>query len=219
MGDRASGKFFAHGFRPVEAVSLVAKALDNALAAKDRLVRQHCIRVGAMTRRIAQTLLLSEEAVAAVEMAGTLHDLGKIGVDDSIIRKPARLSPREEHLMRLHPMIGSDIVAPFEFFTDAQVIIRHYHERMDGTGYPDSLVGDAIPFGARIVSVADIYDALTSDRPYRAAMPSDDALTILEAEAGSGIDRTIFGALLATLSRPERNSARESPRHLAQLPT
>ena len=98
--------------------------------------------------------------------------------------------------MRRHPVIGAQIVAPFEFFTAGAVVIRHHHERMDGSGYPDGLKGDAIPIGARIVAVADVYDALTSDRPYRPAMSSEAALALLREQAGTALDEEIVGAFI-----------------------
>jgi HD-GYP domain-containing protein (c-di-GMP phosphodiesterase class II) len=98
--------------------------------------------------------------------------------------------------MQRHPIIGAQIVAPFEFFTAGAVIIRHHHERVDGSGYPDGLTGNAIPVGARIVAVADVFDALTSDRPYRPAMSADDALAHLMAQAGRGLDEEIVGAFI-----------------------
>jgi HD-GYP domain-containing protein (c-di-GMP phosphodiesterase class II) len=93
--------------------------------------------------------------------------------------------------MRRHPLVGAQIVAPFEFFAAGAIIIRHHHERMDGSGYPDGLAGDAIPLGARVVAVADVYDALTSDRPYRPAMSPEAALAHLLVQAGQGLDATI----------------------------
>jgi HD-GYP domain-containing protein (c-di-GMP phosphodiesterase class II) len=125
-----------------------------------------------------------------------LHDIGKIGIPEAVLRKPGSLTAEEWTLMRRHPVIGAQIVAPFEFFTAGATIIRHHHERVDGTGYPDGLAGDTIPLGARIVAVADVYDALTSDRPYRAALSRDDALGMLRAQAGHGLDAAIVGAFI-----------------------
>jgi HD-GYP domain-containing protein (c-di-GMP phosphodiesterase class II) len=106
------------------------------------------------------------------------------------------LDPDEWALMRNHPLVGSQIVAPFEFFGGGALVIRHHHERWDGTGYPDGLAGEAIPLGARIVAVADVFDALTSDRPYRSALPRDTALAYLIAEAGRTLDGDVVAALL-----------------------
>jgi len=98
--------------------------------------------------------------------------------------------------MRRHPLIGAQIVAPFEFFTAGATVIRHHHERVDGSGYPDGLAGDAIPVGARIVAVADVYDALTSDRPYRQAMSNADARAFLRTQAGLGLDDEMVDAFI-----------------------
>ena len=170
--------------------------LANALEAKDVYTRGHSERVGASSRRLAITLGLPPAEVEVIARAGLLHDIGKIGIPEAVLRKTGPLSPEEWEVMRRHPEIGAQIVAPFEFFTAGAVVIRHHHERVDGSGYPDRLAGAAIPLGARIVAVADVYDALTSDRPYRSAMSSDAARAHLEAQAGRGLDEEIVGAFL-----------------------
>jgi putative nucleotidyltransferase with HDIG domain len=170
--------------------------LANALEAKDVYTRGHSERVGASSRRLAITLGLLPAEVEVIARAGLLHDIGKIGIPEAVLRKTGPLSPEEWEVMRRHPEIGAQIVAPFEFFTAGAVVIRHHHERVDGSGYPDRLAGAAIPLGARIVAVADVYDALTSDRPYRSALTSDAARAHLEAQAGRGLDEEIVGAFL-----------------------
>ncbi len=173
--------------------------LANALEAKDVYTRGHSERVGATSRRLAIVLGLSPAEAEIVARAGLLHDIGKIGIPEAVLRKTGPLSPDEWVLMQRHPVIGAQIVAPFEFFTAGAVIIRHHHERVDGSGYPDGLTGNAIPVGARIVAVADVFDALTSDRPYRAAMAVDDALAHLMAQAGRGLDEEIVGAFIGLI--------------------
>jgi putative nucleotidyltransferase with HDIG domain len=170
--------------------------LANALEAKDVYTRGHSERVGATSRRLALALGLAPPEVEVVSRAGLLHDIGKIGIPEAVLRKAGPLGPDEWALMRRHPVIGAQIVAPFEFFTAGAVIIRHHHERVDGSGYPDRLTGEAIPVGARIVAVADVYDALTSDRPYRPAMSAGEARAHLHAQAGQGLDAAIVGAFL-----------------------
>ena len=170
--------------------------LANALEAKDVYTRGHSERVGAMSRRLALAFGLAPAEVEIVGRAGLLHDIGKIGIPEGVLRKPGALSAEEWALMRRHPLIGAQIVAPFEFFTAGAIVIRHHHERMDGSGYPDGLCGDAIPIGARIVAVADVYDALTSDRPYRRALSSEDARGHLEAQAGDTLDKDIVATFL-----------------------
>ena len=174
--------------------------LANALEAKDRYTRGHSERVAWMARRMAQARGLSESSVQLVAQAGLLHDLGKIGIPGAILRKPGPLTETEWDLMRQHPVVGAQIVAPLEFFAEGAFIVRHHHERMDGSGYPDGLVGEAIPLGARIVAVADVYDALTSDRPYRPSWPPAQAIEQLGAQAGRTLDRELVVAFCALLA-------------------
>ena len=170
--------------------------LANALEAKDVYTRGHSERVGLSSRRLAIALGLPPGEVEIIARAGLLHDIGKIGIPEGVLRKTGPLSPEEWEVMRRHPAIGAQIVAPFEFFTAGALVIRHHHERVDGSGYPDQLTGAAIPLGARIVAVADVYDALTSDRPYRAALSAAAARAHLESQAGRGLDEEIVGAFL-----------------------
>jgi putative nucleotidyltransferase with HDIG domain len=170
--------------------------LANALEAKDPYTRGHSERVGAWSGRLATVLGLPPDEVETITQAGLLHDIGKIGVPEVVLRKRGGLAPDEWALMRQHPVIGAQIVAPFEFFEGGALVIRHHHERWDGTGYPDGLIATAIPLGARVVAVADVFDALTSDRPYRAALSRDAALAYLAAEAGHTLDDAVVAALL-----------------------
>jgi len=170
--------------------------LANALEAKDVYTRGHSERVGTSSRRLALALGLSEPEAEIVARAGLLHDIGKIGVPETVLRKAGPLTSEEWALMRRHPLIGAQIVAPFEFFTAGATVIRHHRERVDGSGYPDGLAGDAIPVGARIVAVADVYDALTSDRPYRQAMSNADARAFLRTQAGLGLDDEMVDAFI-----------------------
>jgi HD-GYP domain-containing protein (c-di-GMP phosphodiesterase class II) len=170
--------------------------LANALEAKDPYTRGHSERVGTWSRRLGMVLGLNGDEVETVTQAGLLHDIGKIGVPEIVLRKRGGLAAEEWALMRQHPLIGAQIVAPFDFFAGGALVIRHHHERWDGTGYPDGIAGTAIPLGARIVAVADVFDALTSDRPYRAALSRDAALAYLAAEAGYTLDGDVVAAML-----------------------
>jgi putative nucleotidyltransferase with HDIG domain len=170
--------------------------LANALEAKDSYTRGHSERVGSSARRLALALGLPAEEAEVIGQAGLLHDIGKIGVPEAILRKPEPLDADEWAVMRRHPVVGAQIVAPFEFFARGALVIRHHHERWDGSGYPDGLTGDSIPLGARIVAVVDVYDALTSARPYRAALPHAAAVAALGAQAGQTLDADVVSAFL-----------------------
>jgi HD-GYP domain-containing protein (c-di-GMP phosphodiesterase class II) len=170
--------------------------LANALEAKDPYTRGHSERVGALSRRIALAMGLPPAEVETIAQGGLLHDIGKIGVPEPVLRKRGALDAGEWSVMRRHPLIGAQIVAPFECLAGAAVVIRHHHERWDGSGYPDGLVGAAIPLGARVVAVADVFDALTSARPYRAALSRQAALQHLMTEAGTLLDEDVVAAAL-----------------------
>jgi putative nucleotidyltransferase with HDIG domain len=181
--------------RRLERASLQAlRGLANALEAKDPYTHGHSERVGHWAGRTATAMKLPGDATAIVAQAGLLHDIGKIGVPEAVLRKPGPLGSGEWEVMRQHPVTGAQIVAPFEFFAEGACIIRHHHERCDGSGYPDRLLRDDIPLGSRIVAVVDVYDALTSDRPYRRALSVRDALRELEREAGRTLDGTVVEA-------------------------
>jgi HD-GYP domain-containing protein (c-di-GMP phosphodiesterase class II) len=177
--------------------------LANALEAKDPYTRGHSQRVGAWSRRLAAALGLPADQVDSVTQAGLLHDLGKIGVPEAILRKRGGLDHDEWALLRKHPLIGAQIVAPFEFFAASALVIRHHHERWDGSGYPDGLSGRAIPLGARIVAVADVFDALIFERPYGAALARDAAVAYLAGEAGRTLDADVVHALGALVQIDE----------------
>jgi len=162
--------------------------LANALEAKDAYTRGHSERVASLARRLALAAGVPPAGADIIAQAGLLHDLGKIGIPEQVLRKPGPLTAEEWGVMRRHPIVGAQIVAPLEFFADGAVIVRHHHERHDGSGYPDGLRGELIPLGARIVAVADVYDALTSDRPYRPRLSRADTVRQLRTEAGRTLD-------------------------------
>jgi len=169
--------------------------LANALEAKDAYTCGHSTRVARLAQQMARESGVPPHVTETIGQAALLHDLGKIGVPESILRKPGPLTAEEWEIMRRHPVTGAQIVAPLEFFDEGAIIVRHHHERLDGSGYPDGLTGDMIPLGARIVAVADTYDALTSGRPYRAGLSSAEAIRVLRAEGG----RTLDGQLVRLL--------------------
>jgi putative nucleotidyltransferase with HDIG domain len=173
--------------------------LAKALEAKDPYTRGHSTRVAELAGQLALQLSLPRRATETIAHAALLHDLGKIGVPESILRKPGELSEEEWVIMRRHPVTGAQIVAPLEFFDDGAVIVRHHHERLDGSGYPDGLKGEAIPLGARIVAVADVYDALTSRRPYRDGLTHAEAVQVLRHEAGQTLDENLVALFVDLL--------------------
>jgi HD-GYP domain-containing protein (c-di-GMP phosphodiesterase class II) len=181
--------------------------LANALEAKDPYTHGHSERVAALARRLALAAGVPRAAADTIAQAGLLHDLGKIAIPEGVLRKPGSLSAEEWAAMRQHPLIGAQIVAPLEFFADGAVIVRHHHERHDGSGYPDGLRGELIPLGARIVAVADVYDALTSDRPYRPRMSRSETVRRLEEEAGRTLDARLAALCVRVTgdAAPERS--------------
>lgn len=173
--------------------------LANALEAKDPYTRGHSTRVAELAGQLAMRIGLPRSATETIAQAALLHDLGKIGVPESILRKPGALTEQEWEIMRRHPVTGAQIVAPLEFFDDGAVIVRHHHERLDGSGYPDGLRGEAIPQGARIVAIADTYDALTSRRPYRASLTHAEAIHVLRREGGRTLDAGLVALFIDML--------------------
>jgi len=166
-------------------------AFVEAIEAKDPYTKQHSARVSKYAMLIARAIGCSQEEIDELNVAGNLHDIGKIGIPDNILLKPGRLSEEEYAVIKKHPVIGSNIIGHLDMWTDEQRIIRHHHERFDGNGYPDCLKGEEIPFLSRIMSVADVYDALTSNRSYREKMSDGVAVKIILENAGSQFDPKI----------------------------
>ncbi len=177
----------------------VIVALVEAMEAKDPYTRGHTQRVAELAVRIGQELRLGPERLRILNRAALLHDIGKIGVPDSILNKPAKLTEEEYAVVKEHPVRGYAMIKHVKSLQQELGGVRHHHERLDGSGYPDGLKGDAIPLGARIIAVADVYDALTSPRPYRDAWPRERALALIDSEAGSKLDPTCVRALHAVL--------------------
>ena len=171
-------------------------AFVETIEARDPYTKQHSASVSGYAMSIARKNGCSQEEIAKLNISGNLHDIGKIGIPDNILLKPGRLTDAEYKIIKKHPVIGSNIIGHLGMWTDEQGIIRHHHERFDGKGYPDNLKGEDIPFLARILSVADVYDALTTDRSYRHRMSGDDAAEIIKENAGSQFDPTIVDVFL-----------------------
>ena len=172
------------------------KMLVVAIEAKDPYMRGHSDRVRKWSRKIAEKLEFSEKNLESLEFGALLHDIGMIPIKDEILQKPDRLSPEEYQYIQEHTLIGTKIVEGVSFFKDKISMIRHHHERFDGSGYPDGLVGESIPLEARIISIADAFDAMTSSRPYRRAMSREDALAELEKAKGKQFDPKILEIFL-----------------------
>jgi len=162
--------------------------LAQAVEAKDAYTEGHLRRLRAYGEQLALACRLSPTEVAAVRYGGILHDIGKIGVDEAILRKPGPLTPEEAAQMRRHPEIGAQIISQMRFARDVAPIIHGHHEYWDGSGYPYGLSGEAIPLGARIITIVDAYDAMMTDRPYRAALGDDESLRRLRNGRGSQFD-------------------------------
>ncbi len=174
-------------------LDLVAQALH----ARDQVIASHSERVAELAARLSQQVDLGDRNVELVRMAGMLHDLGVIGVRDGILNKPGPLTEDEWKVMRRHPDIGADLICWHPSLAAVTPIVRHHHERWDGSGYPAGLRGDVIPVGARIVAVAESFDAITNKRIYRAnPLSSVDAIRDIREHSGSWYDPTVVEALL-----------------------
>ncbi|MFE0425291.1 HD-GYP domain-containing protein, partial [Streptomyces sp. NPDC058953] len=192
---------FAQYHRESAAHRATIRALVQAVDIKDRYTRGHGERVGRAAVLIARELRMDEERQEAVRFAGILHDVGKLGVPTRILRKDGPLTPEERRIIELHPEYGHEITRGIGFLHEAREAILHHHERLDGTGYPHGLAGDGIPEFARVVAVADAFDAMTSTRSYSRARPVPVALKELERCAGSQFDPRMVTALVRALSR------------------
>jgi putative nucleotidyltransferase with HDIG domain len=161
------------------------QALNKTVEAKDPYTSGHANRVEKFAVELAEAYHLPFESVQNIKTASILHDIGKIGINDSILNKATRLSQEEFHEIMRHPSIGADIISKVDFLKDITTIVKHHHERFDGKGYPDGLHGDEIPIEAAILTIADSYDAMTSDRPYRKALTQEEAFEELKRNAGT----------------------------------
>ena len=173
------------------------KAFARAIDANSAWTAGHSERVTQLAIALGRELRLSDAELATLKRGGLMHDIGKIGVPPAVLDKQGALTGEEFAMMKRHPEIGEQILAPLHAFRDALPIVRSHHERVDGSGYPDGLAGEAIPWLARILAVADVYDALASDRPYRAGLSQRAVVTIIERDAGTHFDPRVVDALLS----------------------
>lgn len=186
------------------------RSLVSTIEARDRYTKQHSQRVTELSLLIAREMGCTPEQLDTLKVAGYLHDLGKLGVRDSVLLKPGPLTEEEFAQIKAHPVIGEEIIAPIGFLPEERALVRHHHERWDGRGYPDGLKGDEIPFLARILSVADVFDALTSDRPYRPAMSVEKSASEILRASGSQFDPAVvraFESVLPSLAEKVRRTS------------
>jgi len=182
-------------------------ALALAVEAKDFYSAGHSKRVGFYATKIGEAMGLDQDMLRTLQDAGVLHDIGKIGVKDEILLKATPLTPDEMKIMQQHPIIGEAIVKPVRSLHKVVALVRHHHERYDGSGYPVGLKGEQIPLGARILSVADTYDAMVTDRPYRKRLSIDEAKAELHKSSGTQHDPKIVEAFLRVLADKEQRLA------------
>lgn len=192
---------FAQYHRERAAHQATIRALVQAVDIKDGYTRGHSERVGRATMMIARELGMDDERVETLRFAGILHDVGKLGVPTRLLRKEGALTPEERRVIELHPEYGHEMVRGIRFLGEARAAVLHHHERLDGSGYPYGLVGDRIPESARVVAVADAFDAMTSTRSYRRARPVAAAVTELQRCAGKQFDPRMVSALVRALGR------------------
>ena len=177
----------------------VIAALASALQERDRYTGEHSESVVDLTVRVGESLAIDREEIGRIRTAALLHDIGKVGVPDEILHKAGPLDDRDWEIMRQHPVIGERILRAIPGLGAVARIVRHEHERWDGNGYPDGLSDTRIPVGSRIILACDAYHAMTSDRPYRKAMPHAEAMTQLSSNAGSQFDPEVVQALVGYL--------------------
>jgi putative two-component system response regulator len=170
----------------LERAENVITALGLAIEARDPYTAHHCERLSRFSAALGQALGVDADTLRALRLGAYLHDLGKITVPDAVLLKPGPLDPEERRRIQQHSAAGAGLLAGMKSLDTARPIVRHHHERLDGSGYPDGLAGEAIPLAARIMSAVDVYDALRTARPYKASMSRDRALGIFQDEAGKG---------------------------------
>jgi len=187
----------------LESAESVILGLGATIEARDPCTRGHCQRLAHYATRLGRSLSLDESDLSALERGGFLHDIGKIAVPDRVLLKDGMLDPQESRVMRKHPIVGDTLCAGLRSLSKVRPIVRHHHERLDGTGYPDGLRNGEVPLLAQIVSIVDVFDALTTDRPYRAARPVEEAFGVLADESAKGWrDRVLVDAFVDIVANP-----------------
>ncbi len=177
------------------------KSLVRSIQARDDYTERHSVNVTNLSVKTAETMKLSPDEIECLKIAASLHDIGKTATPDSILLKPERLTDEEYDIIKTHPEVGENILESIKLFETEREIIRHHHESWDGSGYPDGIKGNDIPLLSRIISVADAYDAMTSDRPYRKGMTVADAVGELKRNRNIQFDKEIVDAFLVTIKQ------------------
>ena len=195
------------------------EALALAIEAKDETTGEHLQRVRIYSMELAKELGLSEDETEALQAASVLHDIGKLAVPEHIISKPGRLTPEEFEKMKIHPIVGAEILERVHFPYPVVPIVRAHHEKWDGSGYPQGLAGEAIPIGARILAAVDCFDALASDRQYRKALPLHEAMAKVVADAGKAFDPRVVEILQRRYIELEKLAHAQSPETPPKLST
>jgi putative two-component system response regulator len=181
----------------LESAESVILGLAATIEARDPCTNGHCQRLAQYATKLGASLGLDEGDLGALARGGFLHDIGKIAVPDSVLLKGGKLDPQESRVMRSHPVVGDSLCAGLRSLNKVRPIVRHHHERLDGTGYPDGLKNGKVPLLAQIIGIVDVFDALTTERPYRSARPHDEACQVLADESSRGWrDRALVDAFL-----------------------
>jgi putative two-component system response regulator len=185
----------------LESAEAVILGMGAMIEARDPSTNGHCQRLAHYATRLGRSLNLDESDLAALERGGFLHDIGKIALPDSVLLKDGSLDPEESRVMRKHPIVGDSLCVGLRSLNKVRPIVRHHHERLDGTGYPDGLRNAEVPLLAQIIGVVDVFDALTTERPYRAARPAEEAFQVLTDESSKGWrDRVLVDAFVNLVS-------------------
>jgi len=200
----------------LEKAETVLFALARSIESKDPYTQHHCDRLSTYAATLGEALELPGQEITALRRAGIVHDIGKVAVPDAILLKPGKISDEEWTIMRQHPIVGERICAPLKSFRLVLPIIRHHHEKLDGSGYPDGLRGEQIPITARVLQIVDVYDALTTVRPYKRALSLDEALETMTEEIARGWwDLKIFEAFKNILAEHHRFPLRKQNGRIA----
>ncbi len=181
-----------------------AEAMVGTAHARDEATREHAMRVATLAEKMCRQLGLDDDLTRKVKLAAVLHDIGKTTVDEAILNKPRELTGVEYEQVKTHPVRAAELIHPIKQLDDVAYIVRCHHEWFDGSGYPDGLSGDDIPLGARVLSVADVYEALTTDRCYRPSVSEDEACRIILSRSGKQFDPWMVNALMDVLGRAEK---------------